>query len=196
MSYNEPVFPPWRALRCVRISMKPRNILLIIILVGLSCLVLAACCAGILLWVVSSQEGDFDFMISPQTGQIAPGFQLEIIDGEKITLQEFHSKPVMVNFWAVWCDPCLEEMLIIQERYQRYKPDLVVSTIELNGNDADVREFFLESGLSFKVLGGNDTVLRKYYFHTFPTSIFIDKNDGIQFKVVGSLSGLVWAQNW
>ena len=39
-------------------------------------------------------------------GKPAPEFQLQTLTGEKITLEELKGKPVVINFWSTWCEPC------------------------------------------------------------------------------------------
>ena len=164
-------------------------VILIVILIILICCVMAACGLGAAVFWIGSQSGDFIFRAAPQTGQLAPNFQLETIEGENITLNDFHGKPVMVNFWAIWCGPCIGEMPIIQERYQQHYPDLVVLAIEEGGNSVAVRDFIAESNFSFLVLTGSELVVREYNIHAYPTSFFIDQHGLIQSVVVGNLSG-------
>ncbi len=54
----------------------------------------------------------------------APDFTLDTLDGKPVTLKEWRGKPVLVNFWASWCPPCLQET-----------PDLVAAYKEL-GSDS------------------------------------------------------------
>ena len=164
-------------------------VILIVILIILTCCVMAACGLGAAFFWISSQSGDSIFWAAPQTGQLAPNFRLETIDGENITLNDFHGKPVMVNFWAIWCGPCIEEMPIIQGRYQQHFPDLVVLAIEEEGKSVGVRDYIAESNFSFMVLAGSESVARQYNIHAYPTSFFIDEHGVIQSMVIGSLSG-------
>jgi thiol-disulfide isomerase/thioredoxin len=144
--------------------------IMIVILIILICCVMAACGLGMAVFWISNQSGDSIFWAAPQTGQLAPNFQLETIEGENITLNNFQGKPVMVNFWAIWCGPCIGEMPIIQERYQQHYPDFVVLAIEEGGNSVEVRDFIAESNFSFLVLTGSESVAREYNIHAYPTS--------------------------
>lgn len=169
--------------------MKSNTVVLVIVIVCLSCFVLAACILCMIFGLVSSQTEGFDFGSPPQTGSLAPDFQLESIDGDQISLTNFRGKPVLVNFWAVWCGPCLQEMPIIQDRFQKHYPDLVVLAIEDGESLVELREFIAEEGFTFLVLPGSDMIARRYGIHAYPTSFFIDANGVIRSIVVGSMSG-------
>jgi peroxiredoxin len=171
--------------------MKSSTIILVVILIGFLCFVMAACLLGAGLILIGNDAGSLGFRGSPMVGQIAPNFQLQTIDGHITTLNEFRGTPVMVNFWAAWCDPCIDEMPIIQSRYQRHYPELVVLAIEEDGESPKVQELIHESGFGFMILGGNESVARQYNITAYPTSFFIDAHGVIQSMHVGSLSGSV-----
>lgn len=55
-----------------------------------------------------------------QIGEAAPAFELPALAGGSVRLEDFRGQPVYVNFWAAWCEPCLEEMPAHDEFYRRY----------------------------------------------------------------------------
>lgn len=55
-----------------------------------------------------------------QVGAAVPSFELPTLDGETVSFDEFRGQPVLINFWAAWCPPCLEEMPAHDEFYRRY----------------------------------------------------------------------------
>ena len=163
-------------------------VIVVVVVVSVICCLITACGLGLAFGLISSQVGSFDFGGSLQTGQIAPDFELKTIDGEKVALSDFRGQPVMLNFWALWCDPCIEEMPLIQARYRQHNPDLVVLAIEEGSSIVSVGNYVHEEQLSFLVLAGTDTVGRQYNIHAYPTSYFIDADGVIQSMVIGSLS--------
>ncbi|HBX69382.1 MAG TPA: hypothetical protein DEH25_08355 [Chloroflexi bacterium] len=168
--------------------MKSSTVVIVLVIV-VSCFVVAVCLLCLAFGLISSQASGFDFGFSPQNGSLAPDFQLESLGGEQITLSHLRGKPVLVNFWAIWCGPCQEEMPIIQERFQQHYPDLVVLAVEDGASRTKLMNYVDELNYTFVVLLGNEAVQRRYKIQYFPTSIFIDSEGVIRSIVVGSMDG-------
>jgi len=54
----------------------------------------------------------------PKVGDVAPDFQLTMIDGTKITLDQLRGQVVVLNFWATWCGPCKRELPLLDKYYE------------------------------------------------------------------------------
>ncbi|MFZ9758232.1 MAG: redoxin domain-containing protein, partial [Burkholderiaceae bacterium] len=65
--------------------------------------------------------------------------------GELLALAEFRGKPLVVNFWATWCPPCVEEMPELSAFYDKYKPKGVQLLGIAVDSPSNVREFLEES---------------------------------------------------
>ena len=127
---------------------------------------------------------------SPQVGKLAPDFELPGLDGQAVSLSGLRGKPVLINFWASWCEPCRFEMPFIQEIYEGWTgktPSLVILTINLGESPSRVERFMERYGLSFPVLlDTSQNVALEYNIRGIPTTFFIDKDGIIQDIKIGA----------
>ena len=68
-------------------------------------------------------------------------FQLLDLDGKRVALSDYEGLPVLVNFWATWCPPCLAEMPLIQTFAEKHADDLVVLVINVGEEEILVYQF-------------------------------------------------------
>jgi peroxiredoxin len=121
------------------------------------------------------------------TGSLAPDFILNDLCGKKITLSQFKGKVVILNFWSIWCGPCLAEMPFLNKLYLEFKDKgLVVLAIAEDPAEKPLRSYIKEKGLSFPVLiDKNRKVYLKYSLFGIPVSFLIDKKGVIVEKIIG-----------
>ena len=117
---------------------------------------------------------------APEIGKSAPSFQLTDIAGNSVSLSDFQGRPVLLNFWATWCGPCLFEMPYIQEVYDEWaERGLVILAINIGESPSRVENFMHYFNFSFPVLMDmKKNVTAKYNVIGYPTTYFID-GDGI-----------------
>ena len=123
-----------------------------------------------------------------RVGQQAPDFQLQNLDGQSISLKEFKDKPVLINFWATWCGPCVYEMPFLQEIHNEWSgKGLVLLAINKGESPATVSSFLQDQNLSIPVLLDTEqTVSQRYNVFGIPTTFFVDKDGIIQEKIIGA----------
>jgi thiol-disulfide isomerase/thioredoxin len=74
-------------------------------------------------------------------GAPAPGFELEDLKGNTVSLSDFRGKVVYIDFWASWCGPCLREMPYSHELIGRFKgKDVVFLYISLDEDGQNWRK--------------------------------------------------------
>jgi thiol-disulfide isomerase/thioredoxin len=129
-----------------------------------------------------------DLPIAPRLNSLAPNFVLDDADGNTFELWELRGSPVLINFWATWCGPCLEEMPAIQSLSEKY-PELVVLGINGDGESyEDVSNYAEENELTFPLLiDAEESVSDSHGIDAFPMSFFIDRAGVIQKINVGSM---------
>jgi thiol-disulfide isomerase/thioredoxin len=62
----------------------------------------------------------------------APNFEFKTLNGETKSLQDFRGKYVYLDFWASWCKPCIEEMIIMNELYEKYNQNIEFVSISID----------------------------------------------------------------
>jgi peroxiredoxin len=119
--------------------------------------------------------------------QKAPEFSLPDLKGNKVTLQQYRGKVVILDFWAIWCVPCLKsipQMVQIQEKYK--DKGLVVLGISLDDpkklDDLSLLEFKKRRKINYRILRGTEEVTDEYFRGIrleIPTLFIINKDGEI-----------------
>jgi thiol-disulfide isomerase/thioredoxin len=121
--------------------------------------------------------------------QPAPDFKLETLSGESIQLSELRGKPVVINFWATWCGPCIEEMPTIEKYYHQYKNDFRILAVNDDEPAADVEKFVRDMGLTFDILLDPGAKVQSLYrLRGYPTSFIVDAEGIVRVQHIGPMS--------
>lgn len=123
-----------------------------------------------------------------QANQKAPDFTLEDMQGNKVSLSDFEGKVVIINFWATWCPPCIEEMPSMEKLQERFKgEDFVLLAVNVEENSRKIVERFLKKNpFSFPVLLDEDAVVQQIYgAYRFPETVIVGRNGDVVARIVG-----------
>lgn len=126
----------------------------------------------------------------PIVGQTAPTFTLENIDGGKIDMAQFKGRPVIVNFFASWCEPCKYEAPLLRQAVLTYGPKGVMFLgIAYNDKPADAKKFRDQYGLGFPMLldDAQSRASVAYGLVGVPETYFIDRQGRILERHKGQL---------
>ncbi|MCH9046967.1 MAG: redoxin domain-containing protein [SAR324 cluster bacterium] len=118
----------------------------------------------------------------------APDFKVESLSGDKLSLQDFRGKTVLLNFWATWCPPCVKEMPSMEQLYQKFR-NQSFSVVAISIDEAGagiVARFVKRLNLSFPIgLDPNKLVSKAYGTNALPSS-FILNSEG---QVIAAAKG-------
>ena len=127
------------------------------------------------------------------SGTPSPDFTLMDVSGQQRNVSEWKGKVLVINFWATWCPPCLEEIphfINLQDKYGHQ--GLQFLGIALEGVD-EVTSFANKIGINYPLLVGEQEVIKlagKFgnQIGGLPYTVILDKNGLINFIKIGPLS--------
>ncbi|WP_100373504.1 TlpA disulfide reductase family protein [Bacillus sp. FJAT-45037] len=128
-----------------------------------------------------------------QVGNSAASFELPTLLGKTVALEEYHGKPIVVNFFATWCGPCQEEMPIIMEMEKRLRDQgavfVAVNMTSQEASKEEITPFLNHYGANFDVLlDETGDVMKAYQIIGIPTTVVIDENGIIVQRINGGLT--------
>lgn len=94
------------------------------------------------------------------------------LNGKAITLHKYAGKPVMLNFWATWCGPCVSEMASLEEVYRQFKNDMVILAVSTE-DLSKIQDFKKKQQLSFE-FARLDIEYLDAYVVKLPTTMLIN----------------------
>jgi cytochrome c biogenesis protein CcmG/thiol:disulfide interchange protein DsbE len=141
-----------------------------ILIVGSICLVNLGLLIFLVIQLLTPAPG---VASDPLIGHAAPNFSLALLQSStgkrQLSLSDFKGRPLVLNFWASWCEPCKEETPLLESRWQ-----------QLRAQGKDV--VFL--GIDFQETGGESNGFLQLYHVTYPTALDADGRVASSYKIV------------
>ena len=129
--------------------------------------------------------------VSAEVGQLAPNFEGQDLDGNLVRLSDFQGQPVILNFWATWCDSCEAEIPALQRVFhEREGEGLVVLGVDWGeGRVGAARGFLDRLGATYvSVMDPTGDIGSSYRVRGLPVTLAIDKDGVIRETVGGELT--------
>jgi cytochrome c biogenesis protein CcmG, thiol:disulfide interchange protein DsbE len=124
----------------------------------------------------------------PKINEKAPDFTLT--DSERtVSLAELRGKPVLLNFWATWCPPCIEEMPSLVEMQRRMKAKgVTVLAVSVDVDEGAYKQFVKDHNVNLLTVRDPDQKSNSLYGTSkFPETYIIDRNGVMRRKFIGAV---------
>ncbi len=139
----------------------------------------------------------------PLVGHPAPNFLLAMLRPDTgksaLSLSNFKGKPVVLNFWASWCDPCKEEAPLLESAWKQAKAqgkDVVFLGIDFQDSSSNGVSFLQQYGINYPSVQDTDaSVATKYDITSLPDTIFINRNGMVVSRVAREITAQVLSSN-
>ncbi len=125
----------------------------------------------------------------PRIGSAAP--QFTITDSQRtVSLSQFQGKPVVLNFWATWCPPCIQEMPSLVQLQKQLGDKVTILAVSEDDDDNAYKQFVRDHNVDLLTVRDTGQKTNAVYgTFKFPETFVIDSNGKIVRKFIG-------AQEW
>ena len=119
--------------------------------------------------------------MSALVGKVVPNFSATDLDGKPISLQDYRGKVVLLDFWAVWCGPCVGEMPNVKKVYETHKDKgFDIIGISLDTDEERLRNYLKENDIPWQQIysgkGWDSPLAKQYHIRGIPAPWLIARD--------------------
>ena len=124
-----------------------------------------------------------------EAGDVAPEFSLTMMDGSTFRMSEHDDEVVLLNFWATWCGPCVNEMPDLMQLASENSPGFTICFISIDDSVSDVKDFLSNKSYNNSIIGYDKGARICNYYPTggIPYTVIV-VNGVVKETVLGSRS--------
>ncbi len=116
----------------------------------------------------------------------ATDFTLPDINKDLIKFSDYKGKFILVNFWAMWCPPCVKEFPSMQTLYETIgNENLEIIAVHAGPVESDIESFVQTHNISFKVLIDKDVIVKGWKVAGLPISYLVNPDGKIIYQAIG-----------
>ena len=143
---------------------------------------------GVVLTIASRSMKDELFPVS--VGSTAPDFRAKVLgSSEYRTLADYKGKPVLLNIWATWCEPCKQEIPSLEKLYRAYGDSglkMVAVSIDDAVSEDSIQRYAKNFRMTFDILHDPSHAIERVYQTTgYPETFVIGPEGTIRKKWIG-----------
>ncbi len=142
-----------------------------------------------LLGMARTNLEDMDVIQRLAIGKEPIPFEVTDLNGSSLSLEKYKGKVVLLDFWATWCAPCLQEMPNVKRIYKQYHQqgfEIIGISLDSNRNALEkyVRRNDIKWPQHFDGKAWNNEVAKKYKVRSIPATFLLDRSGKIRYKSV------------
>ncbi|MDX1538324.1 TlpA disulfide reductase family protein [Arsukibacterium sp.] len=111
----------------------------------------------------------------------APDFTLKALTGVNLRLAEQRGDIIVLNFWASWCGPCLQEMPALDKLASKYQPlGVQIWGVNVEADSSAAEKYLSKTRVEFPILFDTENnVSESYQVQAMPTTVIINKDGNV-----------------
>lgn len=140
-------------------------------------------------FIAPSQDTASTGQASQNTNPVAPDFTLKDLNGKDVKLSDYRGKIVILNFWAVWCKYCKDEMPDLNELNKELEKgnEAVILAVDVQESPNTVNKYLSSNNINLNVLLDQDgSVTQTYGVTSFPTTFILNKDGTLYTYILGA----------
>lgn len=117
-----------------------------------------------------------------------PAFELETMSGSRFSSRALSGKVAIVDFWATWCKPCLDEIPQFNALHSEYRDKgvVVLGIVSQSGWASDIKPDVEKLKIAYPIVVGDDKVEKGFGgIWGFPTTFIVDQQGRVVKKFTG-----------
>ncbi|WP_379127267.1 redoxin domain-containing protein [Paenibacillus sp. sgz500958] len=132
-----------------------------------------------------------------QVGATAPDFAATTVNGEKVRLSDYKGKKILLNFWASWCKPCVQEMPLLNEIHLASGSQVETLFINVGESKGTVLEYLKDHQFSFPAsIDVTGKISTAFGVTALPATFIINEEGSIRNIILGEIDDFTLLQQW
>ena len=136
---------------------------------------------GLLLTVLPLSAQSASINASAGQRAVAPDFTLKALSGVNLRLAEQRGDIIVLNFWASWCGPCIQEMPELDKLASKYQPlGVQIWGVNVEADSSAAQKYLSKTRVEFPILFDTEnSVSASYQVQAMPTTVIINKDGDV-----------------
>lgn len=159
----------------------PQNSSKMAFIIRLALLLVAA--GLILLWIVERQ-----LPRSVDTSGVTLKGSLVLLDGTSLKLENLEKKPLLLNFWATWCPPCLNEIPELERAFVASNGKVQLIGVAMSSPTSEIEAFVQQFGITYTIAFADTETANRFHPDFLPTTYLFDANGQVVWSRQGGVT--------